>query len=95
MSPYPHGVPVTKTAYIDASHVENRVTQISQTGFIIFLNRSTIIWYSKRQNTVEASTLSSEFIAMKVCVEHINALSFTLQMFGVPVEESTKVLYDN
>ena len=32
---------------------------------------------------------------MKSCVEKINALRFKLRMFGVPVDESTKVLCDN
>ena len=95
MSPYPRGVPVTKTAYIDASHAANKVTQISHTGFIIFLNHSPVIWYSMRQNTVETSTFSSVIIAMKACVEHITALRFILQIFGVPVEESTKVICNN
>ena len=53
------------------------------------------MWYSKRQNTVEASTFSREFIAMKVCVEHITALRFKLKMLGVPVNDPTKVLCDN
>ena len=32
---------------------------------------------------------------MKTCIEHITALRFKLRMFGVPVDESTKVLCDN
>ena len=95
LSPEPLGSPVTTTAYVDASHAANKVTRRSHTGFIIFLNRAPIIWYSKRQNTVEASTFSSEFIAMKACVEYITALRFKLRMFGVPVLEPTKVLCDN
>ena len=37
----------------------------------------------------------SEFIAMKVCVEYITALRYKLRMFGIPIEESTKLLCDN
>ena len=47
------------------------------------------MWYSKRHTTVETSTLSSDFIAFKNCVEHIVLLSFKLHMFGVPVEYSS------
>ena len=32
---------------------------------------------------------------MKTCMEHIIALQFKLLMFGIPVEEETKVLCDN
>ncbi len=32
---------------------------------------------------------------MKACIEHIAALRFKLQMFGVPIDEPTKILCDN
>ena len=95
MMPEPRGISVSTTAYVDASHAANKVTRRSHTGFVIFINRAPIIVYSKRQNTVEASTFSSEFITMKACMEHITALRFKLRMFGIPVIDSTKILCDN
>ena len=95
MMPEPRGASVSTTAYVDASHAANKVKWRSHTGFIIFMNRAPVIIYSKRQNTVEASTFSSEFIAMKACVEHITALRFKLRMFGIPIIDATKVLCDN
>ena len=83
------------TSYVDASHAANKVTRRSHTGFIIFINRSPILWFSKRQNTVEASTFSSEFIAAKCCVEHITALRFKLRMFGIPIDGPSNLLCDN
>ena len=44
---------------------------------------------------MESSTSSSEFIAMKACVESIHALRYKLRMFGVPVNDATRVLCDN
>ena len=35
---------------------------------------------------VEASTFSIEFIAMKVCIEHIVALQYILRMFGITLK---------
>ena len=84
MSPEPSGVPVTTIAYVDASHAANKVTRISHTVFIIL-----------RQKIPEASAFSSKFFLMKECVEHINALGFKLRMFGVPIDESNKLLCDN
>ncbi len=81
MMPQPLRMPVSIIAHVDASHNANKVTRRSHTaGFVIFLNRAPIIVYSKRQNTVEqANTFStSEFIAMKACIEHITALRFKL-----------------
>jgi hypothetical protein len=93
--PKPRGRCITTTAFVDASHASNKVTRRSHTGFVIFVNRSPITWYSKRQNTIESSTFSSEFVAMKICVENITALRYKLRMFGVPVDEPTVVLCDN
>lgn len=93
--PMPRGRSVTTTAFVDASHAANKVTRRSHSGFIIFVNRAPIIWYSKRQATVESSTFSAEFIAMKACVEAVQALRFKLRMFGVAVDEPTKILCDN
>ena len=70
----PCGVPVDITAYVDASHAANKVTRKSHTGYLIFVNRAPIQWYSKRQQTVESSAFSSKFIAMKICVEAIRGL---------------------
>ena len=93
--PKPRGRSVHMTAFVDASHAANKVNRRSHTGFLIFLNRAPIIWYSKRQNTVESSTFSSEFIAMKACMESITSMRFKLRMFGVPIEGPANVLCDN
>ena len=95
LMPRPRGNPVVMTAFVDASHASNKITRRSHTGFVIFLNRAPIYWYSKRQSTVETSTFSSEFIAMKACVEQIIALRYKLRMFGVAVDQPADVLCDN
>ena len=84
-APVPRGNPVWVTAFVDASHAANKKTRRLHTGFIIFVNKAPIIWYSKWQNTVEASTFSSEFIALKACVKHTTHLRYKLRMFGMPL----------
>ena len=54
--PKPRGRSVTTTAYLDASHAANKMTRRFRTGFVIFMNRAPIIWYSKLRQTVETST---------------------------------------
>lgn len=93
--PPPRGCSVVMTAYVDASHAANKVTRRSHTGYIIFVNRAPILWYSKRQTTVESSTFSSEFIALRTMVEAVRGLRFKLKMFGVPVDGPASVLCDN
>ena len=93
--PPPRGHAVSSHCFVDADHASNTVTRRSQTGIFMFLNRAPIVWYSKRQNTVEASTFGSEFIAMRTSVEHIEALRYKLRMFGIPIEGPTNVFCDN
>ena len=93
--PPPHGRLVSIHCFVDSNHAGDKVTHRSQTGILIFLNRATIIWYSKRQNTVEMSMFGSKFIAMKTAVEQIESLRYKLRMFGVPLEGPTNVFCNN
>ena len=93
--PPPRGCTVSTHYFVDADHASNTVTRRSQTGILIFLIKAPIVWYSKRQNTVETSTFGSEFIAMRMVVEHIKALWYKLHMFGIPIEGPTNVFCDN
>jgi hypothetical protein len=93
----PRGRSISMTAFVDASHAANKVTRRSLSGYVVFIDRAPVVWYSKRQNTVETSTFSAEFIALKVCLEAIEHLRFKLRCFGVPLPrgEPTHVLCDN
>ena len=93
--PEPLGTPVQVTAFVDSDHAGNMITRRSQTGYIIFCNQAPILWYSKRQNTVEASTFGAEFIAARTCLEAVEALRFKLRMFGIPVDGPTNMMCDN
>jgi hypothetical protein len=83
--PRPRGLPVWITAFVDASHAANKKTRRSHTGYLVFVNRALILWHSKRQATVESSTFSSEFIALRACIEAITLLRYKLRMFGIPL----------
>lgn len=93
--PDPLGYEVTTHCFVDSNHAGNVVTRRSHTGILIFLNKAPIIWYSKRQNTVETSTFGSEFVAMRIAKEMIVALRFKLRMFGIPIVGPTNVYGDN
>ena len=93
--PKPLGEPVRMTAYVDSDHAGNLIMRQSQTGYIISCNHAPIFWYSKWQNTVEASTFGSVFIAMWTCLEAVEALRFKLQMFEFPVECPMDIMCDN
>jgi hypothetical protein len=94
-APEPRGNIVSTHCFVDADHAGNRITRRSQTGILIFCNRAPILWYSKRQNTVETSTFGSEFVAMRIAVELIEGLRYKLRMFGIPIDCPTNVFCDN
>lgn len=71
------------------------MTRRSHTGIFLFVQNAPILAYSKRQNTVEAATFGSEFVALRICKELIVALRYKLRMFGVPIDGPTNVFCDN
>lgn len=94
-APELRGKSVTTTCFVDADHAGCRVTRRSHTGILVLLNRAPILFYSKRQNTVESSTFGSEFIAAKTATEMIEGFRYKLRMFGVEVEGPTNFFCDN
>ena len=93
--PVPQGNFVDTTCFVNASCASCLKTQRSKTGILLFVNKAPITWYSKRQNTVEISTFSSEFIVMKVAVEMIEALRYKLCWFGILLDGATSIYCDN
>ena len=83
------------SCFVDADHAGCRITRRSHTGILIFCNRSPILWFSKRQTTVESSTFGSEIVAMRIAVEMIEGLRHKLRMMGVPVDGPADVFCDN
>ena len=94
-APPPRGKYVSTHCFVDANLAGDTLTRKSQTGILIFVNRAPILWHSKRQSTVEASTYGSEIVAMKTAIELIESLRYKLRMFGVPIEGPTNVFCDN
>jgi len=94
-APSPRGHAVQINAFVDADHAGNQMTRRSHTGILIYLICAPIIWFSKAQSTVESSTFGSEFIAMKIYVEMIEALRYKLRMFGIPIDGPANLFGDN
>ena len=94
-APKSRGRPVQINCFVDANHAGNKVTRRSHTGILIFINMAPVYWFSKRQNTVESSTYSSEFVALRIAAEKIIALRYKLRMFGIPIEGHANVFCDN
>jgi hypothetical protein len=93
--PEPLGNLVVLATYVDANHAGNLVNRRSHTGVLIYVNNALVTWFSKRQNTVESSSFGSEFVALRIATELIEALRYKLRMFGIPVEVPTNVYCDS
>lgn len=91
----PLGRPVTVTALVNADHAGNKVTRRSQTGFVIYGNCAPLIWFSKKKSNIEASTFSSELVALRLGIESVTALCYKLRMFGVPLQGPANVYCNN
>ena len=83
------------SCFVDANHASDKITRRSQSGIIIYCNSAPILWYSKRQNTVESSTFGSEFVALRLATELVMSLRYKLRMFGIPIDGHTDIYCDN
>jgi hypothetical protein len=80
---------------VDSDHAGEHFTRRSRTGFVIYLNMAPIVWFSKRQPTVESSVFGAEFVAMKNGIETTRGLRYKLRMMGVAIDGPTYVYGDN
>jgi hypothetical protein len=94
-APVPKGNSIQMNIFVDADHASNKITRRSQTRILIYINRAPITWYSKSQNTVESSTFGSEFVALRIAVEMIEALRYKLRMFGILIGGPANIFCDN
>jgi hypothetical protein len=93
--PKARGKSVRISCFVDADHAGNVVTRRSHTGIIMFVNNALIAWFSKRHNMVETSPFGSEFVALRIATEQMEALRYKLRMFGVPIDGPGDVYCDN
>ena len=69
-APIPLGNPVEINCFVDADHASDRMTCRSQTCILLYCNSAPVIWYSKKQTTVESSTFGSEFVTLRYGTHH-------------------------
>jgi hypothetical protein len=94
-APIPRGKEVDLHFFVDSDHAGERFTRRSRTGFVIYLNMAPIVWFSKRQPTVESSVFGAEFVAMKNGIETCCGLCYKLIMMGVTLSGPTFIYGDN
>jgi hypothetical protein len=94
-APEPRGKEVDLRLYCDSDHAGEKLTRRSRTGYFIFLNMAPVVWFSKRQPTIETSVFGAEFVSMKNGMEATRGLRYKLRMMGVPLSGPTYIYGDN
>ena len=93
--PDPLGEAVITTTTMDANLNHCLATGKSLTGFLHFVNKTPVDWYSKIQATVETATYGSEFVAAKTATEQIMDIRQTLRYLGAPIGAKSFLFGDN
>jgi hypothetical protein len=93
--PTPRGKSMQEIVFVDADHAGDMVSRRSRTGILYYLNRSPIVWFTKKQNSVETSTFGSEFMAVKTAIEMIKGMRYKLRMMGIPLDGHAHLRVDN
>ena len=83
----PIGKPDQVNCFDYSDHAGDRAISQSQKNIILDYNLSLIIWYYKRQNTVESSTFGTEFVALQIAADLIVSLRYKLRMIGYLLKE--------
>ena len=58
-TPEPRGKEVDLIIFVDSDHAGDKLSKISRTVYIIFLNNSPIAWLSNNQSTIETSVFGA------------------------------------
>jgi hypothetical protein len=94
-APPSRGKDVDLRMYVDSDFANDQKTRRSRSGFLIYLNMAPVVWYSKKQATIETSVFGSEFVAMKQGMEALRGLRYKLRMMGVPIAGPSYIYGDN
>ena len=54
-----------------------------------------MIWYSKRQNTLEMLSFGSDFVGLRISTELVEALRYKLRFFVVQLDGPDSIFCNN
>ena len=77
------GKQVILTHYFDANLMHDVLSGKAVTGIFHLMNKTPLMWYSKKQATSETATYGSEFIACRTCFEQIIDIRNSFRYLGV------------
>ena len=97
--PKAYGEPLQTSIFCDADHAHDKKTRRSITGIIGFVGSTPVLWSSRRQGAIAASTYAAEFMALRTATEEAMSLRYMLRCLGVPIANDgtmpTRIFGDN
>ena len=81
--------------YVDADFGSDASTRKSQSGIVIKLFGSTIVWASKKQSTVSMSSSEAEYVALSTGCSYLLGIMNLLEEIGINVKLPINVYEDN
>ena len=94
-APSPRGKDVVISIFVDSDHAADTVTRRSRTGIFIFINMAPVVWYPKKQTTLESSVFGAGFVVLNVAMETAIGLRYKLRMMGVTFDQPTYTYGDS
>ena len=81
--------------YADSDYGSDIATRKSQSGFVIKLFGSSVVWYSRKQSTISLSTTEAEYIALATAVSYTCGIKNLIEEFGLCIKNSRPIYKDN
>ncbi|KAF2880534.1 hypothetical protein ILUMI_25647 [Ignelater luminosus] len=81
--------------YVDSDWAGDTQDRKSTTGFVIRLFGNTILWKSKKQNSVTKSSTFAEYVALSEAVTEINFLICLVNEMFIKICKTIKIYEDN
>jgi hypothetical protein len=80
---------------VDPDPCHDHVMQQSVSGTILFIGQTPVMWFSKCQGAVQASTYSAEFVVARTAIEEMLSLHKFLSSIQEPVTRACQMFSDN
>ncbi len=72
--------------FVDADFAQDKGDRKSRSGHIMMLNKCTVGWSTRKQNSVSVSTAEAEYMTMSECCKDIKWLRLFLTEIGFPID---------
>ena len=87
--------PLNLSTYVDADWAGDPNNRLSTSGAVLYVGKSPIIWYSKRQQCQALSTMEAEYVAMTESLKDISFIKNMLTELKVEIPETPVLYCDN